>query len=72
MSDILSQIDWEAMKIAIEETTYMSIISLLVAQDQMFYSEKISPVFKCLRLFPTFSISHKMMDYILIKLLIRS
>ena len=31
MSDILSQIDWEAMKIAIEETTYMSIISLLVA-----------------------------------------
>lgn len=31
MSDILSQIDWEAMKIAIEETIYMSIISLLVA-----------------------------------------
>lgn len=31
MSEIFNQIDWEAMKVAIEETTYMSIISLLVA-----------------------------------------
>ncbi|MEG0366893.1 MAG: ABC transporter permease, partial [Coprobacillus sp.] len=31
MNDILNQIDWEAMILAIQETMYMTLVSLLVA-----------------------------------------